>query len=307
VKLGGEPANALWLGAANPLVLLYLVGGGHNDLLMVGLLATGTVFVLDHRYHTGFLLVTLAFAVKATAGVLLPFLVWLWAAQLDGTLGRRLTVAAARGLAVVLPAFAACTVLAGVNLGWIPALGTSSVVIEWLSLPTAAGQLTHAVASLFSSVDQQDFLSVTRAVGWLVLIALVARQWWLARDGAPATTIRRAAVALLIVALCSPATLPWYFCWALVAAAALAWSRRGLVVAAFGSVWIVLVTFPDGTTGLYDWGYLVTAMVVAGFAAVSLVRPGPWWWPDLRASTAATTANARPTPVSPAPTRLGDA
>jgi alpha-1,6-mannosyltransferase len=307
-RLDGDPANALWLGAANPLVLLYLVGGGHNDLLMAGLLATGTVFVLDHRYRRGFLLVTLAFAVKATAGVLLPFLVWIWAARLDGPPGRRLTVAGARALAVVLPTFTICTVLAGVNLGWIPALSTSSVVIEWLSLPTGAGQLAHAVASLFSNTDQQDFLSVTRTIGWLVLIALVARQWWLARDGEPGTTIRRAAIALLVVALCSPATLPWYFSWALVAAAGLAWSKRGLVVAAFGSVWIVLVTFPDGTTGLYDWVYLVTAMLVAGFAALSLLRPDPWWWrPDPRASTAATTANIRPTPASTAPTQFGDA
>jgi len=40
-------------------------------------------------------------------------------------------------------------------------------------------------------------------------------------------------------------------------------------------VWIVLVTFPDGTTGLYDWAYLATAMLAAGVAAVSLLRPDP--------------------------------
>jgi alpha-1,6-mannosyltransferase len=59
-------------------------------------------------------------------------------------------------------------------------------------------------------------------------------------------------------------------------AAGLAWSRRWLVVGAFCSVWIVLVTFPDGTTGLYDWAYLATAMLAAGVAAVSLVRPDPF-------------------------------
>jgi alpha-1,6-mannosyltransferase len=109
-----------------------------------------------------------------------------------------------------------------------------------------------------------------------------------------------------VVAVCSPATLPWYFSWALVAAAALAWSKRGLMVATFGSVWIVLVTFPDGTTGLYDWPYLATAMLLSCFAAVSLVRFDPPW-PDPRASTPATTANRMPTPASPAPTTFGDA
>jgi alpha-1,6-mannosyltransferase len=309
-RLGGSPTVALWLGAANPLVLLYLVGGGHNDLLMIGLLAAGTALVLDRRHGKGFLLVTLAFAVKATAGVALPFLVWIWAARRDGAAARRLTSAAARGLAVVLPTFAVCTVLAGVNLGWLPALGASSVVIEWLSLPTAAGQLAHAVGSLFGGPDQQDFLTVTRTIGWLVLIALVVRQWWLVRDGEPTATVRGAAVALLVVALFSPATLPWYFSWALAAAAGLAWSRRGLMAAAFCSVWIVLATFPDGTTGLYDWAYLATAMSAAALAAVVLVRPEPVWSSferDLRATTAATMANSSPTPASPAPSQLGDA
>ncbi|MBY8854600.1 polyprenol phosphomannose-dependent alpha 1,6 mannosyltransferase MptB, partial [Saccharothrix sp. MB29] len=39
--LGGRPATALWVAAANPLMLVHLIGGAHNDLLMVGLLAAG--------------------------------------------------------------------------------------------------------------------------------------------------------------------------------------------------------------------------------------------------------------------------
>jgi len=274
-RLGGRPTVALWFGAANPLVLAYLVGGGHNDLLMVGLLAAGTVLVLDGRYRRGFLIVTLAFAVKATAGVMLPFLVWIWMSRLDGSPRRRFATAAGNGAAVVVVTFGACSVLAGVGLGWIPALRATSSVIEWLSLPTAVGQLTHTVASLFWTVDPQGFLSVARAIGWLVLVGLVGRQWWLARAGTATQIVRRAAIALLVVTMFSPATLPWYFSWPLVLAAGLAWSGRGLVVGAFCSVWIVLVTFPDGTTGLYDWAYLATAMLAAGVAAVSLIRPDP--------------------------------
>jgi alpha-1,6-mannosyltransferase len=309
-RLGGSPTGALWFGVANPFVLTYLIGGGHNDLLMVGLLAAGTVLVLDGRHRRGFLVVTLAFAVKATAAVLLPFLVWIWAARLAGPPGRRFTRATLGGLAVVVPVFAVCTVAAGVNLGWLPALSTSSVVIEWLSVPTGLGQLTHTVASLLDTdANPLTYLAVARDLGWVVLAALVVRQWWLARDGRPATTLRRAALALLAVALCSPVTLPWYFSWTLVLAAGLAWSRRGVVIGAFCSVWLVLVTFPDGTTGLYDWAYLATAMLAAALAAVSLVRPDPLRLldDDLRASTPDTIANARPTAASPAPTQFGEA
>jgi alpha-1,6-mannosyltransferase len=310
--LGGSPVRALWFGVANPFVLTYLVGGGHNDLLMTGLLAAGTVLVLDGRHTKGFAVVTLAFAVKATAGVLLPFLVWIWAARMSGPATRRFVRATGGALAVVLPTFAACTFAAGVNLGWLPALSSSSVVIEWLSLPTGAGQLIRAVASIYDDgLDPHAFLGVARDIGWVVLLVLVVRQWWLARDGEPATTLRRAAVALLVVALFSPVTLPWYFSWALVMAAGLAWSRRGLVIGVFGSVWLVLVTFPDGTIGLYNWAYLATAMSAAALAAVSLARPDPLRLSsrpaDRRPSTAATIANVSPTAASAAPTQFGDA
>ncbi|HKN97745.1 MAG TPA: polyprenol phosphomannose-dependent alpha 1,6 mannosyltransferase MptB [Pseudonocardiaceae bacterium] len=273
--LGGSPVLALWLVAANPLVLTYLVGGGHNDLLMIGLLAAGTVLVLDGRHRRGVALVALAFAVKATAGVLLPFLVLIWARRLTGSPGARLGKAVLHAMAVVVPTFAVCTLLAGVDLGWLPALSTSNLVVEWLSMPTAVGQLAFIVGGLFTSADLPSILAVTRTIGWLVLAVLVGRQWWLARHGDPVTTLHRAALAMLFVALFSPATLPWYFTWPLVVAAGLAWSARALVPATFGSVLVVLFTHPDGTFGLYDPPYLAMSVLVAALAATALVRPDP--------------------------------
>jgi hypothetical protein len=87
--------------------------------------------------------------------------------------------------------------------------------------------------------------------------------------------VRRAALALLAVILCSPATLPWYFSWALVLAAGLAWSRRGLVIATGCSTLIALFNFPDGSIGLYKAVYLAAIGLAAWLAAVSLVRPDP--------------------------------
>ena len=274
-RLGGKPSVALWFGVANPLTLVYLVGGGHNDLLMLGLLTAGVVLVLDRRYVAGFGLVTCAFAVKATAGVALPFLVWIWAARMSGSPVTRFRKAATGCLAIVLPVFALCTFAAGVNLGWLPALSASSVVIQWISIPTAVGQLSHTIASGFTTLDGEVFMSVARTIGWLVLIVLAGRQWWLARAGQPTETMRRAAVAMLIVALFSPASLPWYFSWALVLSAALAWSGPKLVLGVFGSVWITLVTYPTGNSALYDWAVLPVLIMIAALTAISLVRPDP--------------------------------
>lgn len=45
-RCGVDRSAALWLGALNPLVLLHLVAGAHNDALMLGLLGAGLVAAL---------------------------------------------------------------------------------------------------------------------------------------------------------------------------------------------------------------------------------------------------------------------
>lgn len=64
---GADPAAALWLGALNPLVLLHLVAGAHNDAIMLGLLGVGLVAALGRWPVLGAVLVTLAALVKAPA------------------------------------------------------------------------------------------------------------------------------------------------------------------------------------------------------------------------------------------------
>ncbi|MEU4167211.1 polyprenol phosphomannose-dependent alpha 1,6 mannosyltransferase MptB, partial [Streptomyces sp. NPDC026665] len=66
---GADPAAALWLGALNPLVLLHLVAGAHNDAIMLGLLGVGLVAARGRRPALGIVLVTLAALVKAPAAL----------------------------------------------------------------------------------------------------------------------------------------------------------------------------------------------------------------------------------------------
>ena len=48
-----------------------------------------------------------------------------------------------------------------------------------------------------------------------------------------------------------------------------------MTLAACASVWLLLVTFPNGNTALYSWGYLAGALAASVLAAVSLVRRDP--------------------------------
>jgi alpha-1,6-mannosyltransferase len=248
--LGGTPSKALWLAAANPLVLVHLVGGAHNDLLMIALLAAGTLLILDRRHIAGIAVVALAVAIKVTAAIALPFLVWVWAAHLRR---RGFVTAASVGTVVVVGVFGLCTLLAGVDLGWLGALGGNSLLIHWLSLPTGVGELFGVIPA-------------ARIVGWALLAGIVGWLWWRSREGGP-KAIAGAAWALLATVLLSAVTMPWYFTWPLVLAAGFA-LRPAIVAGA--SVWLLVINYPNGDTGLYNWWWvLLTA--AAGITAGILV------------------------------------
>jgi alpha-1,6-mannosyltransferase len=273
-RLGGNPVVTLWLVIANPLIVVHLVGGPHNDLLMTGLLATGSLLMLERRHIAGIAMGTMAVAIKASAGIALPFLVLIWAARLPGGRSAALLRAGAGSVVVFGTIFAGITWLSGVGLGWVPALDTPSLIVNWMSLPTAAGELAHSLVSPFGHVSDHPFIVIFRLLGSGVFLAVFARQWGLARDGGT-EAVRRAAVTLLWAALLAPATLPWYFSWALVLAAALPWPRHTLAWAVAGSVWLVVCTYPTGEDAFSVWPYQLGMVAAAMVAATALLHRDP--------------------------------
>jgi alpha-1,6-mannosyltransferase len=272
--LGGRPPVALWLAVAGPMTVVHLVGGPHNDLLMVGFLAAGCAMMLERRHVLGIVLVTVAVAVKATAAIALPFLVWVWAGHLDSTRWRNFARACACSVGIFLVTFTAATIASGVDLGWIAALGAPSAIVNWLSLPTGAGQLLHAVVNLAVQTPEIFFVTVLRIAGGILALVILAKLWWRARDGGP-DAVKRAAIALLVVAILSPATLPWYLTWGFMLAAALPWKRRQLAVQVALAVFLVLTYTPAGDDLLTAGLFIALAIGVSLLAGASLLRPDP--------------------------------
>ena len=273
-RMGGRPALALWIVVANPMTVVNMIGGGHNDLLVVGLLAAGSLLALRRQHVGAITLVTFAMAVKASAGLALPFVVLVWAAHLpSGSRTSRILRAGAYGIGVFAVVFGVCTLAAGVDLGWLPALSAPSLIVNWMSIPTAIGQIVGGIASLFGA-PMQLFITIFRVIGGLLLLVIAVRQWWAARDGGP-DAIRRAGIVLLLAAVMGPATLPWYVSWGTVLLAMAPWSRRALQYLVIASLMLVVVYYPNGEDALYNWGYLAACLALAILAAVSLVRPDP--------------------------------
>ncbi|WP_433756101.1 alpha-(1-_6)-mannopyranosyltransferase A [Nocardia sp. CA-135398] len=299
--LGGKPNVALWLAVLNPLVLIHLIGGVHNEMLMVGLMCAGIALVLERHHVAGIVVVAIGVAIKATAGVALPFLVWIWmlhererralqrAAQSPGATQSVETEAeparpsaevphpalmfakiAGLGLSVFAVVFVAASAIAGVGIGWLTALSGSKKIINWLSLPTIMAHMVRWVTPF----PMDPVLAVTRALCALALIAVLGWTWWRFRHS-EREAVFGILIAFVAIVILSPAALPWYYSWPLALAAGFALSTTTLMVLVGLCTWLMLVFQPDGSIGLYSFGHVAAATFAAVVAAMSLRRVDP--------------------------------
>lgn len=163
---GGDPTLALVLVLCNPLTLLHLVSGAHNDALMVGLLVAGlsvaTLGWRDRRHEpaptragtaafaAGVVLVTLAAAVKAPALLGVVWLAWQRPAPATPPIERLRVIVATGGLS--LATLAAAGQLTGFGWGWIAASQAVGSVAAYLSPTTQVATVLGHLAGLGSDL-----------------------------------------------------------------------------------------------------------------------------------------------------------
>ena len=220
-------------------------------------------------------LIAIAVAVKATAGIALPFMVWMWMHRLRDQRGlgpvRAFAIATAASALIFVVVFAVVSWLAGVGLGWLTALAGSVKIINWLTVPTATANLINAIGGLFFPVNFYAVLEVTRIVGIAVIAISLPLLWWRFRhDDREALT--GIALAMLVVVLFVPAALPWYYTWPLAVLSALAQSRPAIALIAGFSTWIMVIFKPDGSHGMYSWLHVALATACAVAAWYSLAK-----------------------------------
>jgi len=252
----GRGFDAFWLVVLNPLVLIHLVGGAHNDALMVGLLAAGLALAVRRRPVLGAALVAAAALVKAPAALGLAAVAAIWAAQLGG---RRpgLRAATATG-AVAAATTVVVTTIAGTGYGWIGALGTPISPGNW-SLTGLLGQWTAGSFGASLSVDLWRWAGM---LATLVVAGLVCA--YRHRLG----PLAGLGIVLIALVAFGPAVRPWYAIWGLVPlGAALPAARRWLAVP---SAALTAVVLPDGFTATLPDVVLAVMGVLLGLSLFTL-------------------------------------
>ncbi|KRD17182.1 hypothetical protein ASE48_26080 [Mycobacterium sp. Root265] len=273
--IGANSAAALWICVLNPLVIIHLMGGVHNEMLMVGLMMAAIALTFGGRPIIGVGFIATAVAVKATAGIALPFMVWVWMRRLRDTRGYRplpaFAFATAASVAIFGAVFAVLSLLAGVGLGWLTALAGSVKIINWLTLPTAAANLINAIGGLLMPVNFYAVLEVTRIIGIAIIAISLPLLWWRFRH-TDRDALTGITLALGVVVLFVPAALPWYYTWPLAVLSTLWQSRAAIALIAGFSTWIMVIFKPDGSHGMYSWIHVLLATACAVAAWYSLSR-----------------------------------
>ncbi|MEU7282606.1 polyprenol phosphomannose-dependent alpha 1,6 mannosyltransferase MptB [Streptomyces sp. NPDC045431] len=261
---GGSESGALWLGALNPLLLIHVVGGVHNDGLMIALMLAGVVCALRGRWILGSALVGLAAMVKSPAAVALLFIGVIVARAAAGPRARRLATGLLAPGLVAAAVAAAATLLTGTGFGWLRTQGVAGTIHTALSATSDLGLgLGHAL-HLLAGTDPAPVKAAVQQLGLAAALALIAYLAWRSLRGHlhPAHAL---GLALLALVALSPVVQPWYLLWSVTALAATATPDSRIVPAlAVLSAALPYETQPSGHTPAY--GFVLAGLVCVGGA-----------------------------------------
>ncbi|MBB5915919.1 alpha-1,6-mannosyltransferase [Nocardia transvalensis] len=305
-RCGVAPVSALWLGAANPLVLFHLVGGVHNDGLMLGLMLAGMEFCLrglagepwigskndvvnptangsdligkpfDRRAWSllifGAVVITVSSTIKITSLIVLGFVGMALARRWGPGLRPLLKSAAVLGVIAVVTTVLIAYV-SGLGFGWTHTLNVAGAVRSWMSLPTALGIVTGFGGVLLGLGDHTTaLLSITRpiagAVAGFIIVRMLIATWTGRLHPVGSLGVSLAAMVLLF-----PVVQPWYLLWAIVPLAAWATTRAFRVPAVVFSAVVSVMLMPRGADfGVFQIIEAAVAVVIVGVGFIVLTR-----------------------------------
>ncbi len=216
---GVPAAQAAAFVALNPLTLAHVVGGGHNDALMIALVMAGVLALAQTRPLSGGAWIVAGAAVKASGALYAPFAL---AAR-----GERLRVLG--GMA------AAALALGLVGLAFYGTSATEALAVAGNNQETVSRWSLVATVNRGTGIDLDLLRAVFVVAYGLAVLALLAWTW---RGG---DWVRAAGWAAFGLLLATAWMVPWYLIWVLPLAAV---SRDRLLIG--GTVLLTLFQVANG-------------------------------------------------------------
>jgi hypothetical protein len=230
-SFGRDGATAFALAALNPLVLLNLVGGGHNDALMLGFLVPG--YALARRGHpvAGIVVCAVGAAVKVPALIGVVYIGWEWLGP--GRSVRERVRPVVTAMAIAAGVMAVLSEAAGLGWGWIAGLSNPDAVRSWLDPATGIALFGAKVVSAVGLGDHTHALLTLARGSGLLLAALIGIVMLLRAEHVG--PLRALGWSLIAVVVLGPVVQPWYLSWGFVFLAPVAEGRvRSAIVISSG-------------------------------------------------------------------------
>jgi alpha-1,6-mannosyltransferase len=246
-SMGRDASYVFTLAILNPVTLLHLVGGAHNDALMLGLLMVGLALAKRGRPLAGIVLCSLAAAVKVPAAIGILYIAWEWMGT-EIPFRARIRPILTAGI-VAAGVMGALSLVTGLGWSWVLNLATPGTVRSWVAPATGIGILFSDIAHVVGiGVPLHAMLSVTRLLG--LGVAGAVGVWLLIRSDRVGS-LKAMGITMLLVVSLGPVVQPWYLSWGLVLLAPIAVGRiRSLIVCL--SISSAFLGLPGGRQLVWD-------------------------------------------------------
>jgi alpha-1,6-mannosyltransferase len=273
-SFGRDAAPAFVLAVLNPLTLLALVGGAHNDAIMVGLLLAGVTAARSRRPVWGIVLCALAASIKVPAALGIVYVAWDWAGS-GATWRERANTLARAGL-ITLAVMGFLSLVSGLGWGWIANLGTPGTVRSWMAPATGFGLLISGTAHVLGiGVGIGGVLTFTRAVG---LLGAAAVALYCLRHRERLGLLGALGITMMMFVLLGPVVQPWYLTWGIIIMAPVVTGRLLYFLLGLSMV-VPFIGLTGGTmllNGLVHTDPAAMVLAVMVLWAVVIVPLGNW-------------------------------
>ena len=274
---GVDPPTAVAIAIANPIPLLHLVGGAHNDAYLMAVLVTGIAFALRNRWAVGVAFMAMAMGVKLPAAAAIVYLGWQRVGGAAAIRDRIRSVSGALAGAFALT-LGLCVAIGLSLVGWIESMQNSGRTMGTLSFTTRLG---YVVSSIFRLVgiptSDGVWITLFRLAG---LVAAGVVCLWMLNRVDRIGPVQCTALAMMAVVLFGPVVWPWYLApgIALLGAAGVGRWRPALLVLTIAFAFEVFPVGPSSKPVL-EGSHFISLAVILLIATLTLAAPFAleWW------------------------------